>query len=100
LFDGPHRGQDQYDALKFVLPALDDEFILIVDDWNDPRPRDGTLKAFDELAVEKLYSMEIRTSDGAKVINPKPFVQERSHWSNGNYIVVCRKTNESGTTTE
>jgi hypothetical protein len=91
FFDGPHEEKDQYDALSLVLDSLDDTFILIVDDWNDPRPRNGTENAIKELNIEVLYSMQIRTSNGVDVVYPEPHVLENSHWHNGYYIAVCKK---------
>ena len=91
FFDGPHEEDDQYDALSYALPSLDDTFILIVDDWNDPRPRNGTEKAIKELDISILYSMQIRTSNGVDVVYPTPHVLENSDWHNGYYIAVCKK---------
>ena len=91
FFDGPHEEQDQYDGLALALPALDDEFILIIDDWNDPRPRDGTLRAIEELGIEVKYSMQIRTSNGVDIVYPTPHVLENSLWHNGYYFAVCKK---------
>ena len=34
LFDGPHEEKDQYDGIMIAQPALTNQFILIVDDWN------------------------------------------------------------------
>jgi len=90
LFDGPHEVDDQYDGLKYALPALDDIFIFIVDDWNDPRPREGTQKAIQDLGVEVIYSMQIRTSNGIDTIYPKIVLQD-SHWHNGYFVSVCKK---------
>lgn len=91
FFDGPHEEEDQYDGLALALPALDDEFILIIDDWNDPRPRDGTMRAIEELGIEVRYSMEIRTSNGVDIVYPTPHVLENSLWHNGYYFAVCKK---------
>lgn len=91
FFDGPHEIMDQYDGISLALPALDDEFILIVDDWNDPRPREGTENAIKELGISVLYSVEIRTSNGVDVVYPYPHVLENSDWHNGYYIAFCKK---------
>ncbi len=45
LFDGPHTDKDQHDGVILALPALDDQFVLIVDDWNWQPVRDGTMSA-------------------------------------------------------
>lgn len=90
LFDGPHSTQDQYDGLVYALPALENVFIFIVDDWNDPRPRDGTRQALEELGIEVVYSMQIRTSNGIDRVYPEVVLQH-SHWHNGYFISVCKK---------
>jgi hypothetical protein len=94
LFDGPHEIDDQYDGLKYALPALDDTFIFIVDDWNDPRPREGTARAIKDLGVEIIYSMQIRTSNGIDTIYPEVVLQD-SYWHNGYFIAVCKKSTPS-----
>ena len=33
FYDGRHLESDQYNALKYFLPAMDDVFIYLVDDW-------------------------------------------------------------------
>lgn len=45
LFDGPHREQDHFDSLFYALPALQDRFIFIVDDYNREVVREGTTSA-------------------------------------------------------
>ena len=90
FFDGPHEINDQYDGLKYALPALDDTFIFIVDDWNDPRPREGTQEAIKDLGIEVIYSIQIRTTNGVDVVYPDIEFQN-SHWHNGYFISVCRK---------
>jgi hypothetical protein len=76
------------------LPALDDTFIFIVDDWNDPRPREGTARAIKDLGVEIIYSMQIRTSNGIDTIYPEVVLQD-SYWHNGYFIAVCKKSTPS-----
>jgi len=34
LFDGPHSYKDQFDGVMLAEPALDEIFVLVVDDWN------------------------------------------------------------------
>jgi hypothetical protein len=82
LFDGPHLEEDQCDGLLLALPALEDCFIFVVDDWNHEPARLGTLKAFESCGVEVVYSLEIRTS--ARHAGG-------GFWHNGYYVSVCRK---------
>jgi SAM-dependent methyltransferase len=88
MFDGPHTAADQFDGISLVLPALDDEFILIVDDWNHPPARQGTLKALHDLKLSVLHSFEIRTTqDGSHAT----LARQASDWHNGYFIAVVSK---------
>jgi hypothetical protein len=88
LFDGPHQEQDQYDGIKLALPALDDTFILIVDDWNWAGPRNGTLAALSKLGTRVLAGLEIRTTDDESHAFPS---HENSDWHNGYFIAIISK---------
>jgi hypothetical protein len=88
FFDGPHEEKDQYDGVLLAQPALENEFIFICDDWNWDKVRAGTLRAFLDLNLEILYSLEIRTTlDGS---TPE-IVYEESEWHNGYFIASCIK---------
>jgi hypothetical protein len=63
LFDGDHSEQSQYMAIKYYLPALEDTFILIVDDWNWPDVRNGTMRGIAESKLSVLWKKEIRLTD-------------------------------------
>jgi len=88
LFDGPHEYQDQYDGVHRAQPALDEEFVLIVDDWNWPAVRAGTLDAVRDLGLEVLHAIEVRTTmdDSHPVI-----ARQHSDWHNGYWLAVLRK---------
>src|ERR1035438_3796250 len=49
LFDGPHEFEDQYDGIMCAQPIVDPCYVQIVDDWNWPDVRGGTLKAITDL---------------------------------------------------
>jgi Methyltransferase domain len=88
LFDGPHEEKDQYDGLSLALPALDNRFVFIVDDWNWDRVRRGTFAAIEACGLTMAFSAEIRTT----VDNTHPqqaFGQ--SDWHNGYFIAVLDK---------
>jgi hypothetical protein len=88
FFDGPHEEQDQYDGVVYAQPALEDEFIFICDDWNWNQVRTGTARAFSDLGLEILYSLEIRTTNDGST---PEIVYEQSDWHNGYFIASCRK---------
>lgn len=89
LFDGPHAEQDQYDGVVLAQPALEDEFTLIVDDWNWAAVRQGTQRAIADLGLQVVCSVEIRSTQHDGV--PQPLLFEKSEWHNGYFIAVCRK---------
>ena len=94
MFDGPHTAADQFDGISLVLPALEDEFILIVDDWNHTPAREGTLKALKELKLSVLHAYEIRTTlDGSH----PTIARQSSDWHNGYLIAVIAKPREKET---
>jgi len=89
MFDGPHTTADQYDGISLPLPALEDEFVLIVDDWNHGPAREGTLKALAALNLTVLHAFAIRTTlDGSH----PTLARQASDWHNGYFIAVVSKS--------
>jgi hypothetical protein len=96
LFDGPHSQQDHFDGLALAMPALDDEFIFIVDDWNWEGVRAGTLDAIDALGLETLATFEVDTSVAGQSPNTAGLASDNvSDWHNGYFMAVLRKTKPS-----
>jgi hypothetical protein len=52
FYDADHSEQDQYTALTYYYPILDNEFIFMVDDWNRLEVRIGTYRAIQDLNLE------------------------------------------------
>lgn len=88
LYDGPHHREDQYDGIAMVMPALDDEFILIVDDWNNYTVQNGTLAALNDLKLEYAYVSIKTTEDGS---HPH-WCRQQSDWHNGYFLASVKKT--------
>jgi glycosyltransferase involved in cell wall biosynthesis len=88
FFDGPHQRDDQFDAIVLAQPALDDWFVLIVDDWNWLAVREGTLAAVAQTGLVLDYAIEVMTSlDGSQ-----PELRDAaSEWHNGYLIAACSK---------
>jgi hypothetical protein len=88
MFDGPHDEQDQYDGVMIAQPALEDQYVLIVDDWNGPGVRAGSARALEELGHTVVCSLEILTRHD----NEHPVISmEASDWHNGYYVAVVNK---------
>ena len=90
LYDGPHDEQEQYDGVSLPYDALDDTFILVVDDWNWPSPRNGTFQALNDKNIEIIYSIEIRTTPN-DYFPPEEYHGQKHHWHDGYLIAVCQK---------
>ncbi|MGN6747787.1 MAG: hypothetical protein ACTHJS_04260 [Xanthobacteraceae bacterium] len=88
VFDGPHLEADQFDGIRLAQPALENSYILIVDDWNWTRVREGTLRGLIETACEVEMSIEVRTTlDNSHA----EIVSAGSDWHNGYFIAAIKK---------
>jgi predicted O-methyltransferase YrrM len=88
FYDGAHEEQDQYDGAVWAYPALDDHAILLVDDWNWPSVRAGTLRALRDLDAVIEYSVELRTSFNDEIPG---HAFGGSDWHNGFFGAVISK---------
>ena len=55
LFDADHSEDSQCRALTHFLPAMDDEFVFCVDDWDFPEVEAGTWRGIKESGVDVLF---------------------------------------------
>lgn len=88
MFDGPHLQQDQYDGIDLVKDALDDLYVLIVDDYNWSIIRNGTEAALDHVGHKVIAQIEVLTyiGDGHPVIS-----HQYSDWHDGYLIALVSK---------
>lgn len=88
LYDGDHTMESHARALAHFINNMDDVFIYMVDDWNDLRVREGTIKGISDANIHVKYQREIYTTDD----NSHPVVHgEHSDWHNGLCIFVLTK---------
>jgi hypothetical protein len=85
FFDGEHTYEDQYKAIEYYYPILDDEFILLVDDWRMRNEtsnyvEEGTRDAIKKLNLKILYE-NISESFG----------NDANNWWNGFYTGILKK---------
>ena len=59
FYDGPHDEESHYKVLHKYLPVLDNQFVLVIDDWNWPNVSLPTKKAIKDLNLKVLYEEEI-----------------------------------------
>jgi hypothetical protein len=86
MYDGPHSARDQYDGIVNVQSALDDYFILIVDDWNWDDVKNGTMNAIKFLDLKIESQIEVITHNYSGENG-----NENSLWHNGYYIATLKK---------
>lgn len=90
LFDGDHAELDHFKALDYYYPILEDMFIFMVDDWNWPNVRDGTMRAIDELNLHVLFRHEEFVSQDE--LKGMPNHHGKKTWWNGIGIFLLSKT--------
>jgi hypothetical protein len=89
LFDGPHSAKDQFDGLAMALPALDRQFVFIVDDWNWKKVRNGTFNAIKKCGLKIRFVSEIRTE--LPEVHQLSKAGKHTDWHNGYFISVLEK---------
>lgn len=85
LFDGDHSHESQRKGLEYYLPAMQDEFIFIVDDWNWEQVREGTFRAIEDNKLNVKHFREQRTS------NDNHFKDDAKGWWNGIAVFILKK---------
>lgn len=88
LFDGPHGELDHHEGILRAVPALEDDSVVIVDDWNWRDVRLGTFRALIDARLEPVCAVEIRTSldDSHAAVSGR-----ESDWHNGYWIAYVRR---------
>jgi len=82
LYDGPdHSNLGHYRAIQHFYRAMDDVFVLLIDDWNWPDVKTSTANALKGMRLNKLFEREISTGSGS---DPA--------WWNGMYVAVLEKS--------
>lgn len=80
LFDGDHSEESQYQAIDKYLPAMEDTFIFVCDDWNWNTVSAGTHRAIMKNNLNVLYSKEIKTES-----------IDAATWWNGMAVFILQK---------
>jgi len=80
MYDGNHTETSHYQTLNHYLPSLDDQFIFLVDDWNDSSIRNSTIKSIQDNQLKTLYEKEIFTPNNSN----------KNDWHNGICILYLR----------
>lgn len=81
LYDGGHEIEDQEKAFTYYNDILKDNFLCVIDDWNDNRVKTGTKLAFEKLKYKVNYEVELLSAGNC----------DTSSWWNGIYIGLIEK---------
>ena len=90
LYDGGHHEDQHYRAIVAFHPYLDDEAVVLVDDWNWRPVRNGTERALAEIPFEILLRHEITAPESPREEDGK-IVQDPRSWWNGLACFVLRR---------
>ena len=88
FYDGPHSPEDQYDGIRVAMPALDDQAILLIDDWNWQHVRDGAFRAIQDAGRQIDFAIELRTSFDNSI---PAHNRSASDWHNGMFAAVVSR---------
>lgn len=63
FYDGNHSEDSKFKALDHYKDCLDNQFILIVNDWNWKGVRDGTFRGLSNNNMKIIYKYELYTDN-------------------------------------
>ena len=92
FYDGSHNENDQRDGVKLPVPAMDHDYIVIVDDWNWDHVRRGTFRGLREANCTINNSIEVRIKTDPTSKHNLPTIHgPSSEWHNGMFVAVVSK---------
>lgn len=89
LFDADHSYESQRKAMTHFLPAMANEFIVCVDDWQYGDVKKGTMDGLKESGCEILFQEEL--------LNTEPYTEDEhrnEEWWRGYAVFLLRKGKE------
>lgn len=89
FFDGPHEELDHYDGIIIPQPALKQEYLLLIDDWNSTKVRTGTFRALSASRSKIQFAIEILTAEKDNTHLER--TRQHSEWHNGAFLAVVEK---------
>jgi hypothetical protein len=78
LYDGGHNWEQHYESINYFYKGLADEFIFIVDDYNEKKIQSATQWILKEKNIKIEYEQYLTSLD-------------QKDWWCGTYIAACRK---------
>lgn len=93
LYDGDHSELDHFKALEYYLPFLNETFVYLIDDWNWPDVRDGTMRAIRELNLDVKFRHEIFVSSD-DLLNMPNHKGKETWWNGMGCFILSKPTPE------
>ena len=88
LYDGAHDEESHFKAITHIWPALANDAIIIIDDWNPKYIREATFRALESVGARIIQKFEITyTIDGQHT--PIPIAQ-MEFWNGIGVFVVSK----------
>jgi hypothetical protein len=88
FYDGHHSEEAQFKALDYYKDCLDEQFILIIDDWNWEQVRTGTYNGLKKNNMKIVYEYQLYTDTSN---NHGFYAFKNSFWHNGLVVFVIHK---------
>jgi hypothetical protein len=85
MYDGNHTYESHYKSLTYFIDSMEDEFILIVDDWNWIEVQRATIDSINDLKLNVLWNKEI------KLNNDGLTTHDKDGWWNGISVFLIKK---------
>ena len=89
LYDGGHTRRSHYLAIERFVATLAPLAVLVIDDWNWDRVREGTNQALQDLGISVLYKKEIILPEDD--VKGMPRHRGRHSWWNGTCIMLLER---------
>jgi hypothetical protein len=81
LYDGGHTEKQQHDAITKMLPAMEDIFVLIIDDWSWPEVQKGTYMGIVDSKLKVLYTRQVVSTN-----------EKNGYWNGVGVFVLQKNT--------
>jgi predicted O-methyltransferase YrrM len=88
FYDGPHQAKDQYDGARLIVEALEPQAVLLIDDWNWPDVRTGTMNALHDTGAHIDFAVDLRTTLDGSFPTWSGIV---SDWHNGMFVAALSR---------
>jgi hypothetical protein len=87
FYDGAHEEEYQYKAFTYFNKFFANNFIAIIDDWDEKSVQEGTMKAFNKLN----YNIKKMWPIFTKAHTPSGHLPDSKTWWNGIFTCVISK---------